>query len=76
MDYLSVITGAIRLSSVATSHPMFEVLFDPQTSGGLLISLPADRLGILMERFRQAKIGFTVIGEVTEKHSYYSIDFS
>ena len=76
MDYLSIIRGAICLSSTATSHPLFEILFDPQTSGGLLISLPADRLGILMEQFRQAKVGFTVIGEIMEKHSHYSIDFS
>lgn len=76
MDYLSIITGGIHLSNAATSHPLFEVLFDPQTSGGLLISLPADRLGALTDRFRKAEIGFAPIGEVTEKRGNYSIDFT
>jgi selenide, water dikinase len=76
MDYLSIFTEGIHLSGAATSHPLFEILFDPQTSGGLLISLPADRLSALMDRFRKAEIGFALIGEITEKHGNYSIDFT
>jgi selenide,water dikinase len=45
----------------ATSHPKLELLFDPQTSGGLMFGLPETAVGEALQRLPQA----TVIGEVT-----------
>jgi selenide,water dikinase len=45
----------------AQKHPRLELLFDPQTSGGLLFGLPADRVG---EAFAKLS-NVTDIGEVT-----------
>ena len=45
----------------ATRHPKLELLFDPQTSGGLLFGVPEDRLAAALSRLEDA----TVIGEVT-----------
>jgi selenide, water dikinase len=43
-----------------------EILFDPQTSGGLLISVPPGRAAILLERLRNTGLpGASMIGEVT-----------
>lgn len=44
------------------------VLFDPQTSGGLLISLPPDQADSLIERMKdKVETPFAIIGKVTER---------
>ena len=45
-------------------HPVREALFDPQTSGGLLMSIPASRVNALVKKLALARIRGTVIGEV------------
>ena len=40
--------------------------FDPQTSGGLLISLPADKRSVLEATFRDAGLFLARIGRVVE----------
>lgn len=46
---------------------MEEVLFDPQTSGGLLIALSPDEAPGLLEELKAAGAPAAVIGEVTER---------
>ncbi len=44
------------------------VLHDPQTSGGLLIALPADKAGGLVDAVRESGAGYAaVIGEVLDQ---------
>jgi selenide,water dikinase len=44
---------------------MQDILFDPQTSGGLFISLEPEKAGLLLDRLKQAGIEDTaIIGEV------------
>lgn len=43
------------------------ILFDPQTSGGLLISVPAARLDLLAEEMKQEGVRAGVVGRVREK---------
>ena len=44
---------------------LLEILFDPQTSGGLLFALPAGDAEILVKKMRDAGIGdAAVVGEV------------
>lgn len=43
-----------------------ELLFDPQTSGGLLLSVPADRAAALLEDLGSDGIEATAVGEVLE----------
>lgn len=50
-----------------------DVLFDPQTSGGLLISLPKANVDQLLEELVGTPTKFAVIGEVVEKEDYYLI---
>ena len=50
-----------------------DVLFDPQTSGGLLISIPEDKADKLMEELKTTPTEFAIIGEVYEKEEHYVV---
>ncbi|MEM9009457.1 MAG: hypothetical protein AAGE59_38905, partial [Cyanobacteria bacterium P01_F01_bin.86] len=51
-------------------HPAYPILFDPQTAGGLLASVPRDRVAACLHQLHT--LGYTAstcIGEVTELDS-------
>lgn len=48
-----------------------DVLFDPQTSGGLLLSTNRSNADKLMEELKSIKTSCSIIGEVTEKKDNY-----
>ena len=50
-----------------------DVLFDPQTSGGLLISIAKEKADILMEELKSTPTEFAIIGEVLEKGQHYVV---
>ena len=50
-----------------------EILFDPQTSGGLLFSIPAQYATALMKDFLSANIEAVIIGSVVEKEKKFII---
>jgi selenide,water dikinase len=53
------------LFSSQVSQVLREILFDPQTSGGLLISVNTEKAGILLEKLKQAGVNeAAIIGEV------------
>jgi len=43
---------ALRNQQEAASHPRYPLIFDPQTAGGLLASIPAERVGACLEALR------------------------
>ena len=43
------------------------LLYDPQTAGGLLVSLGRDQAGALLDKLREAGIAAAVVGEVLTK---------
>lgn len=45
---------------------MEEVLFDPHTSGGLLVALPKEQAAVLVEDLRRGGAPAAVVGEVTD----------
>lgn len=52
------------------AHPDYPLLFDPQTAGGLLATIPAAQLGDCLQALRAQGYGAaTVIGQVTGKAS-------
>ncbi|MBI4364160.1 MAG: selenide, water dikinase SelD [Candidatus Latescibacteria bacterium] len=53
------------------AEPTRQALVDPQTSGGLLIALPASRVNGLLGRLRRAGVRGAVVGEVTAKKKQY-----
>lgn len=59
---------AVAVDEALACDPAFALLFDPQTSGGLLVALPADRASALVAALRAA--GYEdacVIGEVVTR---------
>lgn len=55
------------------SEAIQDILFDPQTSGGLLISVPKDSVDLLLEELKDTPNEFAVIGEVVEKEDAFII---
>jgi selenide,water dikinase len=58
------------------SVPQFlqDILFDPQTSGGLLVAVPADQAEDLLDRLRKSGISHaSVIGELTTEAGVISV---
>lgn len=52
------------------SFAMQEVLFDPQTSGGLLISVSPKESKFLVEALQKADIDACIVGKVTSFNKY------
>ena len=56
-------------SEEADSGLWMKVLCDPQTSGGLLMAVPAQNLGSLVDRLQDSGVLAAVIGVFAEGHS-------
>jgi selenide,water dikinase len=54
------------MDASAQAHPALDILFDPQTSGGLLFAVPAERTeGTLADLRASGDRDAALIGEVT-----------
>ncbi len=60
-------SGAVEISTVVPAQVQ-DILFDPQTSGGLLISLEPSKAERLLEKLRRAGVeDATIVGEVVAR---------
>ena len=57
----------------SVSLAMEDILYDPQTSGGLLFALPAEDAAVCLAELRQVIPQAAIIGYVTEKEDAYII---
>ena len=46
--------------------PIFELLFDPQTAGGLLAAVDSEQAGVILEQLSDAGYGAEIVGELVE----------
>lgn len=60
--------GAGVVFDDAVSREMQDVMYDPQTSGGLLISVSPDKVDPLMKRLEGYQVTAAVVGCVKSKH--------
>ncbi|MDH5453892.1 MAG: AIR synthase-related protein, partial [Paracoccaceae bacterium] len=51
-----------------------ELLFDPQTAGGLLAAVAAESLDEIRERFRAAGENVSVIGQINEGKAFLTVE--
>ena len=65
--------GSIRIAP-GVSLTTADLLFDPQTSGGLLIALPAKQAEECMQAMQNEGVAAVIIGEVCEAHPSGLID--
>ena len=49
-----------------SDHPALPLLFDPQTAGGLLAAVPADKVDATLTALARTETPGTVIGQITE----------
>lgn len=64
----------VRLLSSSVQEALMDVLYDPQTSGGLLISLPAAQSIQMTEALKKSgSLGYQIIGTVSEKEEKYIV---
>ncbi|MDR0582792.1 MAG: selenide, water dikinase SelD [Treponema sp.] len=59
-----------KIDMAGVSAAMQEIIFDPQTSGGLLISAAAETAGELCDAIRQDDPAAAIIGEVVERENF------
>ena len=52
---------------------MMDILYDPETSGGLLVSLPEDQAEIFLENLKDFHLPHGIVGRVKEKKDKYII---
>jgi len=53
------------VDSAGIGDVMLDILFDPQTSGGLFMSVSADKAGLLLAKLREAGVtDAAIVGEV------------
>ena len=70
LDYIS---PDVRVCE-GVKQDILDVLYDPQTSGGLLISVPQQRASELIEELRNCKaLCYDIIGRAVEKKEKYVI---
>lgn len=62
-------TGVKNVNAI--SRAMQDILFDPQTSGGLLIALPKEEAEACLEELKEKIVQAALIGYVTEKMDAY-----
>lgn len=56
--------------SESVPQEVADCMFDPQTSGGLLISLEKEKSELLLNELKNSSTPYAVIGEVLEKQEY------
>ena len=56
-----------KVKFIPNDYAMEEILFDPQTSGGLLFSLPEGEAESLLEELNQLELPSACIGRIIEK---------
>ncbi|MCK5236629.1 MAG: selenide, water dikinase SelD [Deltaproteobacteria bacterium] len=60
----SFIAGNLELSSTV-DNDKFNLLLDPQTSGGLLVSIPQDKVTAFLSELKERGINAVIVGQVT-----------
>lgn len=68
----SFIGNSVKISE-NVSEPLKDMMFDPQTSGGLLISVSEEKINMLMEQLKKLDTEYDIIGRVSKKQEHYII---
>ena len=59
-----------RVAAGSTSEPLLDALYDPQTSGGLLVAVPPRRAQALLAALRRRRVWVAEVGEVIPRTTH------
>ena len=65
---IKFLAGIFRPEAVPISRALQDIFYDPQTSGGLLISIPEDKAQECLKRLCHQIPQAQIVGYVTEFH--------
>ena len=61
------------VAAAGISEELLMLLFDPQTSGGLLISVAGEKSEMLLSRLRESSVSPSVVGRVVAREEGWRI---
>lgn len=69
-DNMAYIDDRVRFEKDIPTE-LKDILYDPQTSGGLLVSLPEDQAKLLLVELENTPTEYAIVGKVVEKEDAY-----
>ena len=73
LEHGFILDKYVIISENDIDEALLNIMFNPETSGGLLITVPKNELDEILDKLKDIPTRFAVIGKVVEKKEKYLI---